>query len=115
MPVTEIPDFAYRALAMWGHMYVLSYDIGGAADNVPHRQRAVALKALGVGSHECCLIRTWPRVHLFHPRLRYPARTWYSRPRSTSLGLPQGGVPPPLLWLVYFYSGQSDFTHARSL
>ena len=86
---------------MWGrYCYVISFDVAGAFDNVPHAQLMGGLERMGVDGHTRRVIHTWLRDRTFQLRMRTPAGDFYSSIHKITKGLPQGGVLSPLPWIV---------------
>ena len=104
MCLTEIMDFVHRGTCGEGWCYIASFDIAGASDTVPHRRPVQSLREMGVDTHSRRIVRNWLGSRTFQVRLSTWGGAIYSHQYPISMGLPQGGVLPPLLWLTFFIS-----------
>ena len=102
MCLVELMDAVHRGLHRNRWCYVVSFDIAGAFDNVPHQRLMQGLEMMGVDKHTRRLIHNWLRDRTFQVKLTTPNGNCMSTIHPISKGLPQGGVLSPLLWLAFF-------------
>ena len=95
-------DFVYRSLVCGEHVYVISFDIVGAFDNVSHQQLPMAMRRFGVDFHSLRLARNWLEGRQFRVTFNSPTCIHLGELTEISSGLPQGGVFSPLPWLLSF-------------
>ena len=65
MQLVEIGDFVQRALVCGRRCYLVSSDVAGAFDNVPHAQLMSGLRRMGVHVHIRRLVHNWLRDRTF--------------------------------------------------
>ena len=102
MCLAEIMDTANRALVRGRYVYLVSFDIRGAFDNVSHRQLTESLGRMEVDPHTRRVIHNWLIMRTFQVKMSSTKGTYYSNIHPITRGLPQGGVLSPLLWTVFF-------------
>ena len=111
--LVSIMDFANRALLRGENVYVISFDIAGAFDNVSHYQLTKALSQFHVDAYSHRMIHNWLRSREFSVKFRTPTGTFIGQRADISAGLPQGGVLSPLLWLLFFNDVQEQLIELR--
>ena len=111
--LTELGDFAQRALISQHYCYMVSLDAEGAFDNVPRVRLLKAREEMGVGGRERRAAHNWLRGRMFQVEMRTPAGDFYSNVYEISKGLPQGGVLSPLLWIIFFDDVMGGLDHGR--
>ena len=102
MVLAEIMDFAHRSLRRARYVYMISFDVQGAFDNVPHHRLMEAMKAFRVNPYIRRVVHNWLRNRTFQVKLRAYENTYLSSIYGVTKGLPQGGVLSPILWLMFF-------------
>ena len=113
MRLAEMTDFATENLAGGRFVCVSCIDTDGASDTVPHDKLTQALRERGVEAHYVRFIARWLAGGRFKLRLRAPTGYYFNHPRAMGRGLPHGGVPSPLLWLLVFNQIQPRLEAAR--
>ena len=113
MVLTEIMDFTHRALIKGHFVYLVSYDVQGAFDEVSHWHLVEALREHQVGAYERRAIHGWLRSRTFQVLLTTDTGTYKSAIHPISRGLPQGGVLSPMLWMLYFNNAPSLLKQRR--
>ena len=101
MTLAELLDFAQRSLKRAKFVYLVSFDVQGAFDNVSRRRLMEAMKAFRVDPSIRRVAHNWLRNRTFQVRLRAYEATHFSGIHAVSRGLPQGGVLSPILWLMF--------------
>ena len=115
MCLTEIMDSAHRALMRKRYVYLVSFDIRGAFDNVAHRQLVRGLGKMGIDPHTKRVVHNWLMTRTFQVRMTSSKGTYHSSIYNITKGLPQGGVLSPLLWLMFLNNIQAQLYRLRVL
>ena len=113
MVLAEIMDFTQRALIEGHYLNLASYHVEGAFGEVPHWHLMEALKENDVRAHERRATHEWLRSRTFQVSLSTDTGANKRTIHPKTRGLPQGGVLPPLLWLLYFNNVPSQLKHRR--
>ena len=102
MALLEIYDMAHWALNRSRHVYIISFDVSGAFDNVSHIKIMRALKEFEINGRIRRVLHGWLRGKTFQEKMRTAMGTLFSDVHTISRGLPQGGVMSPLHWTLFF-------------
>ena len=113
MVLTEKQDFTHRTLHRARFVYIVSFDVAEAFDNIPHSALTKALEDFGIDWYIHRVVRNWPRERTLQVRLRVQERRHYSNVHKVSKGLPQGGVLSPLPWLTFFNAAAPGMERRR--
>ena len=89
---------------------VIYLDLKKALDTVSHPILFAKLKWLGIGSNSL----QWFQSYLCHRTQRTVLNNWSSTSRKVTVGLPQGSVIRPLLFLVYINDLPSCLQHTQA-
>ena len=92
-------DSIHRSLNKGRYVYLVSYDVEGAFDHVPHCHLMQAAEDMGVDVHIRRMIHNWMRSRTFQVKIREASRVYYGSIHEITRGLPQGGsaFPPALI------------------
>ena len=113
MHLTELSGFAAGHATERYYIYMFSLDVDGASDSLLHHLPVQSLQRMGVDRHLLRFTAIWLTRRTSRVRLGTSAGTSYRQSYKISQGLPQGGVLPPLPWLVIFNNVQ-PYTTAMS-
>ena len=102
MVLTEIMDVVNHSLNRGRFVYLVSFDVASAFDRVPHHILMEAIRDFGARPYIRRVVHKWWGGRTFQVQMRAYGETFLSGIRGVTCGLLQGGVLPPLLWLLYF-------------
>ena len=97
----DLDSFVEEGKSNNWHTYVLGLDIQGAFDCASLTKLADSLKEYGIPEILRRFIGNWLTGRSFRIKLGTTDGVAYSRPRTPSRGVPQGGVLSPLLWILH--------------
>ena len=78
-------------------MYIVSFEVAGASDGVPHHRLMKAMERFGVGAHIRRVVHGRPLGRTFQVKLKEHGGVYRSDIHEISRGLSQRGVLSPLL------------------
>ena len=100
-PLIEVIDRIYRASLRRKRRHLASFDLSGSFDNVQHIRFTATLTRCGADGGTGLAIHGWLRGGTCQVRVRSAAGVVYSSIYRISRGLPHGGAPSSLLWLIF--------------
>ena len=99
--LSDLHQFVYGERNGDAHMYVAGLNIAGASDSASYSELIDALERLEVPKILVRFIGEWIPARSFTVRLNPAIGTVLSSDFHPTKGVPHGGVPSPLLWIIH--------------
>lgn len=101
MILTGLGRFVTQSASSRRVALVVGLDVAGAFGSASLAKLVDSLVSYDIPAPICGVIGTWLTGSMFKIKLRSPIETVYSRDHVPTRGVPQGGAPSPLLWLLH--------------